>query len=171
MIIPASPNPNPPKVQGIASKASGMAIFDLIVTVAHMVFTGVWTGSVVFVSLGVLPSASAGMLSADALGTIVERLRWVSRISALVLLVTGGPLTSSQYTFGQLLGTMRGYAVLAMILLWVVLVVLVEIAGGRAQTLDEITMAGVPDDTQILFHAGAVAAVLLLVVSGYLVVG
>ncbi len=148
-----------------------MAIVDLLVTVAHMVFAGVWTGSVVFVSLGVIPAASAGMLSASALGEMVERLRWVSRISALVLLVTGGPLTSSQYTVAGLLGTARGYAVLAMILLWVVLVVLVEIGGGRVQDIDEISMAGVPDQTELFFHGGAVAAVLLLIVSGYLIVG
>lgn len=149
----------------------GMALLNILVSLVHMVFAGVWTGSVVFVSFGVLPPASAGMLSADVLARIVERLRWISRVSALVLLVTGGPLTSSQYNIGALFETTRGYAVLSMILLWVVLVGLVEVGGGRLQELGEIPMSGVPDRTQLLFHGAAVAAIVLLVVSGYLVSG
>lgn len=148
-----------------------MAVLDLFMAVAHMVFAGLWTGSVIFVSVGVLPAASAGELRAPVMGTIAERLQWVSRISALALFITGGPLTSSQYTLGELLGTTRGYGVIAMIVLWLVLIALVEVAGSRARDLTEGTASDLSEGTRTLFHGAAVVSGLLLVVSGYLVTG
>lgn len=148
-----------------------MAVLDLFMAVAHMVFAGLWTGSVIFVSTGVLPAASTGELGASAVGQIAERLQWVSRISALALFITGGPLTSSQYTFGELLGTTRGYGVIVMIVLWLVLIGLVEVAGSRARNLTAATTLDLSPGTRTLFHGAAVVSGLLLVLSGYLVTG
>lgn len=148
-----------------------MSLINLLTTITHMVFAGVWTGSVIFVSLGVLPFHGTGLVSREALGRIVERERWVTRISALVLLITGGPLTSSQYSISKLIGSTRGYAVLAMIVLWVVLVTLIETAGSQVHESGGKATREIPEQTQWLFDVAALSAVLLLIVSGYLVVG
>lgn len=96
-------------------------------------------------------------------------------MSAVALFLTGGPLTHSEYTFGELVGTTNGLAVLAMIVLWVVLVSLVEMAGGRVDDAvdDTGSQAGfaISRRTGTLFNGAAVSAILLLFVSGYLVVG
>lgn len=52
-----------------------MGIVDILVSMAHMVFAGVWTGSVVFVSLGVVPFASTGEMDGAVFGEMIDRTR------------------------------------------------------------------------------------------------
>lgn len=96
-----------------------MAIADLLTNVLHVLFAGLWTGSILFVSLAGLPDGGA------------DWLRYISRASALVLLLTGGHLAGTRYTVESLTGTTAGWAVLTMLVLWAVLTGLVEVAASK----------------------------------------
>lgn len=108
-----------------------MSLADAVSVVTHLAFAGLWTGGVVFVTFGVLPLAARGDLNAGPLGWVAGRLKTLSRASALLLFVTGGHLAGTRYTAETLTGTTRGYLVLAMLGLWLVLAALVEVGAGR----------------------------------------
>lgn len=108
-----------------------MASIDTVVVVTHLIFAGVWTGSVVFVALWVVPLAREGGLDAAPLGSLAGGLRRVSRISALVLFLTGGHLAGTRYTVDSLIGSTGGWLVLCMLVLWLLLIALVEVGVGR----------------------------------------
>lgn len=129
-----------------------MAIADSLMNVLHVSFAGLWTGSVLFVSLAGLPD-----------GGIVW-LRHISRVSALVLLLTGGHLAGTRYTVESLTGTTAGWAVLAMLALWVVLAGLVEVATRRYED-------GGFEAASTLLRASGVVAALLLIDGGLLASG
>ncbi len=139
---------------------SAMAFF-------HIVFAALWTGSVVFLAWGVLPVARNGTIESTAIRTIVSRLVTLSRVSAVVLLLSGGLLSSSYG--GTLMSTTSGYLVLGMIALWFLLIGFVEMA---ARTLtDGLVDAGVGKavtDASGRFRAAGVVALLLLVDAGLL---
>lgn len=129
-----------------------MAIADLVTATIHVLFAGLWTGSVMFVALAGLPAGG------------VDRLRLLSRTSALVLLLTGGHLAAARYGGGALTGTARGWAVIAMVVLWLALGGLVEVAASRHED-------GGPAAAAPLFRAGGAVAALLLVDAGLLAGG
>lgn len=129
-----------------------MAIADLLTNVLHMLFAGLWTGSVLFVSIAGMP--------ADG----VDPLRYVSRASALVLFLTGGHMAGTRYTIESLTGTTAGWAVLSMLLLWAALAGLVEVAASRYED-------GGPEAATTLFRAAGVVAALLLIDGGLLAAG
>lgn len=141
-----------------------MAAIDVAMSAAHLLFAGLWAGSVFFVAVAVLPTAADGTANAGPLAVQTERLRWISRLSALALLVTGGHTAARLYTFETLTGSTRGYAVLAMVALWVAMTGLVEVAGGRladgfdAGKVREPARAARP----MLLAAAAIGVVLLL---------
>jgi predicted tellurium resistance membrane protein TerC len=125
-------------------------------TVLHLAFGGLWTGSVLFVAVGVLPAASGSY----ALDRVLDRLAWVTRASALVVLLTGGHLFATGYTVGSLTASTRGLLVLAMVALWLALTALVEAGVARGEE------GGVR-----LLQGGAVVAILVLVDAGLLAGG
>lgn len=129
-----------------------MAIADLVTNALHTLFAGLWTGSVLFVALAGLPDDG------------VDWLRYISRASALVLLLTGGHLAGTRYTAESLTGTTGGWAVLAMVVLWFTLAGLVEVAASKYED-------GGPEAATTLFRAAAVVAVLLLLDAGLLAGG
>lgn len=129
-----------------------MAIADLLTNALHVLFAGLWTGSVLFVSLAGLPSGG------------VDRLRYVSRASALVLLLTGGHMAGTSYTAESLTGTTAGWAVLAMLVLWAALAGLVEVGASKYES-------GGPEAAGTLFRAAGVVAALLLIDGGLLAAG
>lgn len=129
-----------------------MAIADLVSSSIHVLFAGLWTGSVLFVTLAGVPENG------------IDRLRQISRSSALLLLLTGGHLAGVRYGGGALTGTTRGWAVIAMVLLWLALGGLVEVAASRHE-------AGGSEASSPLFLAAAVTAVLLLLDAGLLAGG
>jgi len=142
--------------------------------VLHLVFGGVWTGSVVFVTFGILPTALDGIANAEPLRTVVERLRWVSRASALVLLASGGHMAggTGRYTVESLTGTSRGHLVLTMVALWFILAALVEIGSSKlADGFDQRKVRQPARDARPFFLAGSVVATALLVVGGLLASG
>ncbi len=131
-----------------------MALAASFAYTVHLVFAALLTGSVLF-GAWVIPSV-AGSLSGGAVEVLATRLRWISRASALVLFLTGGYMLSAfGYVPGdRLLGSVEGYLVLAMIVLWLVLIGIVEMAGARLTTGR--------DATSLLYAAAVVAVVVLL---------
>lgn len=135
-----------------------------ISTVVHFLFAALWTGSVVFVAVGVLPTARRDGVGAAALRGTVGRLRMVSRISALVLLLTGGQLAGERYTVETLLNTQDGLSVIAMIVLWVALAGFIEIGGAQIEKSGEAASG-----RRILQLAAIVAVGLLLLSSLFII--
>lgn len=129
-----------------------MAIADLVTHALHLLFAGLWTGSVLFVALAGVP--------ADG----VDPLRYISRASALVLLLTGGHLAGTRYTAESLTGTTAGWAVLAMLVLWLALAGLTEVAASKHED-------GGPEASATLFRVAGVVAALLLIDGGLLAAG
>ncbi len=118
-------------MKGVLPYESGMSAIDTVVYAAHLLFAGLWSGSVLFVAYAVLPAARDGEVSADLLGRLTGKLTTVSRTSALLLLLTGGHMAGTQYTAQSLFGTFPGYNVLAMVVLWFLLAGFVEVGTSR----------------------------------------
>ncbi|WP_246982305.1 transporter [Halorientalis marina] len=145
------------------------AIGTTISYVVHMLFAGVWTGSVLFMTYGILPVARAGDIDTDPFADITSRLLTLSRASALVLFLTGGHLAGVLYTVESLTGSTRGYLVIAMIVLWLSLAGLVEVGTSRiSDGLRERKVRTPAEKGRPFFLAGSVAALGLLVVAGLL---
>lgn len=134
----------------------------------HLVFAALWAGSVFYVAFVVLPLARDGAFnSTKPLETISSRLTTISRVSALVLLLSGGHLAGTRYTAERLFNTINGQLVLAMVALWLVLAGLVEVGSKRFESgLNGKKLREPAANALPLYRAGAVVAVLLLVVAG-----
>jgi uncharacterized membrane protein len=148
-----------------------MSVGTTVSTVFHQVFAALWAGSVVFVTYAVVPAAGDGQLNAAPLGTLAGRLKWISRASAVVLLLTGGHLALTEYGLDGLLQG-SGHLVLAMIGLWVVLMGLVEV--GAAKLTDGAANKKVrapARNARRFLQAASVVAILLLVDAGLLAAG
>ncbi|NIB99421.1 hypothetical protein [Halobacterium sp. R2-5] len=139
-----------------------MTATETVVYTLHLLFAGLWTGSVLFAA-ATLPGV-AGSLSASARDSFVGTLRNVSRASALLLFLTGGyMLTLAGYTEGgALTGTGRGHLVITMLVLWFALAGLTEVSASKLEDAE--------DASSFLYGAAAVA-LLLLVDAGLLLTG
>jgi len=146
-----------------------MAIDVTIGYVIHMLFAALWTGSVVFVTYAVLPVARAGDIDTDPFADIMSRNLTLSRLSALVLFLTGGHLAGSLYTVESLTGTTRGYLVVTMLGLWLILAGLIEVGTTKiTEGLRERKVRTPADDARPFFLGASVVALGLLVVAGLL---
>lgn len=137
-----------------------MALLDSIAVVFHVVFAALWTGGVVFTAL-----LAGGLVerSSDALaGLVVDRVRLISRSSAVVTLLSGGYMATG-YSHTYFTSSTHGWLLSAMVALWLVLIVTVEI--GASQVLD-----GKDRGRTVLALAGVVALLLLLDVGLLMVV-
>jgi hypothetical protein len=100
---------------------------------------------------------------------MVGRFRTWSRVASLVLLLTGGHLAGTRYTAETLFGSTRGYLVVGMVVLWLVMTGLIEVGTGRladgldARKVREPARAATP-----FLAAAAAAGVALLVIGGVL---
>jgi len=147
-------------------------VVDSIMQILHVLFAGLWTGSVLFVVGAVLPAATAGSISAPAMSTMTTRLAWLTRISALVFVATGGHLAGTRYTSETLFSTPRGQLVVAMLVLWLALTALVEIGCKRLGGSDAPpNVQTAVANTRPIWLAAGVVAVLLLVDAGLLAAG
>jgi hypothetical protein len=149
-----------------------MAAIDTAVQTVHVLFAGLWTGSVVLFAIGVLPSGVQGDIGTEPLARITGSLTTLSRVSVLLLLVTGGHLAGTLYTVETLTGTTRGYLVLAMVGLWLVMAGLVEVGGSRMReglAADKIRTPA--RESRPFYRGAAVVAVLSLVDAGLLAGG
>lgn len=144
-----------------------MTLVDAVSITLHQVFAAVWVGSVVFMTVGVLPLAREGHLQPEPVELATGTLRTVSRLSAVVLLLTGGYMTSSFYATADLTGTANGWLVLAMLGLWLVLIGLIEVSGSRlVDGLQAKKVRAPADETLGWFRAASVIGLLLLVIAG-----
>lgn len=145
---------------------------DIGMYVLHVAFAALWTGGVLFLVLGVFPAARSGTIGNDVFRTIVDRMRWVTRIGAVVFLVTGGHLAASRYSIEALTGTGSGHLVLTMLGLWLVLVGVMEYGSTKLDAA--VNRSGVSDaieETRTIFLVAAALAILLLVDAGILASG
>ncbi|ELY68300.1 hypothetical protein [Natrinema versiforme] len=136
----------------------------------HLVFAALWAGSVCFVAAVVIPLARDGAFNTTRpLEVVSGKLTTISRVSSLLLFLTGGHLAGRTYTAEGLFGTTNGRLVIAMVALWLVLTALVEIgtkrfeAGLTGKKIREPAREALP-----VFRAAAVAALGLLIVAGLL---
>ena len=146
-----------------------MGFVEAAVYGVHLLFAGLWSGSVLFVTLGVLPTAVDGDVNAAPMVTVTSRLTQVSRASALLLLLTGGHLATTFYTGTSLLNTTRGNLVLVMVALWFVLAALVEIGASKlSDGFAEKKVRTPARNARPFFLAASLVAVLLLLDAGAL---
>ena len=152
-------------------------VVDTAMWVLHVVFAGVWTGSVLFVAGVVMPPAYRGEIDVDPLGEFLSKLQLLTRVSAVIFLVTGAHLVGTRYTgippeFGALVATPSGHTVLTMFFLWLVVTGLVEVGSRRVQSgLSQRKLREPARNARRLFQAAAVFAILLLVTAGLLAAG
>jgi uncharacterized membrane protein len=146
-----------------------MATVDTAINAIHLLFAGLWAGSAVFIARGLLPAARDGSLDAEPLRGLIGRFRTGSRVASLVLFLTGGHLAGTRYTAESLLGSTRGYLVVAMVVLWLVMTGLIEVGSGRlVDGLDERKVREPARAATPFLTAAAVAGVALLVIGGVL---
>lgn len=142
-------------------------VVDTVMYTVHTAFAAVWVGSVVFVTLVVLPLAQQSELSPAAFGSVVSKLQWVTRISALLSFVTGGHLAGTQFTLGSLTGTTEGYLVVTMLALWIGLVAVIEIGSAKATRGIENEKVREPArNAKPFYRVGVVLGAGLLLVAG-----
>ncbi|MFT4946960.1 MAG: putative membrane protein [Natronomonas sp.] len=146
-----------------------MTAIDATSYVIHSVFAGLWTGSILFMTLGVLPLALSGDLDAGPLGTVTGRFKTLSRTSVLVLFLTGGHMAGTQYTTETLTGSTSGYLVVSMLSLWLLTAGVIEVGASRlADGSGRDKVREPARKARRFFQLGSVFAVLLLVVAGLL---
>jgi hypothetical protein len=146
-----------------------MAPGTTISAIVHLLFAGAWTGSVLFMTYGVIPIARAGDIDTDPFADITSRLLTLSRVSALLMFLTGGHLAATRYTAETLTGSPNGHLVLTMLALWLVLAALVEIGTKRISAgLRERKVRTPAENGRPFFLAASVVSILLLVVAGLL---
>lgn len=135
--------------------------------VVHSLFAGVWTGSVLFLTLAVLPLARNGTLNATPLASIAGKIKTISRASALLMFVTGGHMAAQRYTSETLVESGGGHLVLSMLTFWFLLMATVEIGGAKLTKGTERDKVRQPaTEARPFFLAGSLFAVALLVIAG-----
>ncbi|AXR77120.1 copper resistance protein CopD [Natrarchaeobaculum sulfurireducens] len=146
---------------------------SFVAQTTHLIFAAIWAGSVFYVAFVVLPLARDGAFnSTKPLEGIVGKLTTISRVSSVVLLLSGGHLAGTRYTAEGLFGTINGQLVLVMVALWLALAALVEIGGKRLETgLNGKKLREPASNALGLYRLAAVVAVALLVVSGAITSG
>jgi hypothetical protein len=147
-----------------------MALVDTAIATVHLLIGALWVGSVVFFAGVVLPMARGGGLDAGPLESMVTALTRWSRIASVLMLVTGGHLAATGYTFGTLASTTNGNLVVAMVVLWLALTGLVEVGGSRLRDGVERKKVREPAATALgAYRGAAVVGTLLLVVASAIV--
>ncbi|MES3161664.1 MAG: transporter [Halorubrum sp.] len=145
-----------------------MSLTHAVMWSLHVGFAILWTGSVLFVSIAIVPSATRGAVGQELLSTVVSRLRWITRIGALVFVATGGHMAGQLYTLDTLTGTGRGHTVLTMLVLWFLITGLVEVASSKTVAGLDGNLAGAASDAKPFFYAAAGLSVALIVTAGLL---
>lgn len=154
-----------------------MSTLDSVATTVHVLVGGLWIGAVVFVALAVLPLGRNADVDPEPLETVVDRLRTLSRLAAVVMLATGGHVLYHVTLGGELsaeplTSSGRGHLILTMVVLWIGVMATVEIGprnlfdGLDAGKLREPTRAALP-----WFRTAAVLGIGVLTVGGMLSAG
>ncbi|MFD1515510.1 CopD family protein [Halomarina rubra] len=149
-----------------------MSVADAVAYTTHLLFAGLWTGTVLFVTVGILPLGLRGDIRPAPFEFAVSRLSTVTRVSALALFVTGGHMAGNAYTVESLTGSPRGHLVLTMVALWFLLAALVEVGSARMRRgLNAEKVRTPARDGKPFLYAASVVALLLLVDAGLLAGG
>ncbi|GAB3682523.1 hypothetical protein GCM10028857_08560 [Salinarchaeum chitinilyticum] len=154
-----------------------MSTLDSVATVLHVLFGGLWIGSVVFVALGVLPLGRDAEIDPQPLATIVDRVLTLSRVAALVMLATGGHVLYHVTLGGEisaepLTSSGRGHLLLTMIVLWLGVIATVEIGSSKLSDGLEAGKLREPSrDALPWFRVGALCGVAVLTIGGMLSAG
>lgn len=144
-------------------------VVDTAMYTIHTAVSALWVGSVFLVAVAVLPLAMDGELSPAAFGSVVSKLQWITRISALLLFVTGGHLAGTLYTAETLTGTTSGYLVLLMLFFWLGLAAVIEIGSARAKRgIEDNKIREPARDARPFYLLGVLFAIGLLVTAGLL---
>ena len=147
-----------------------MELIDLTVAGVHLLFGGLWTGSILFVTVAVLPTARDGTIDSEPLARVTSRFTTIARSSALVTLATGA-YWASAYDVGKLVETTEGKLVVAMVLLWIGLGALSEIGAARlADGTDKRKVRTPATEARPFFLVGSLLAVALLLDAGALAI-
>jgi uncharacterized membrane protein len=147
-----------------------MALVDTALATVHLLVGALWVGSVVFFAGVVLPAARAGELNAGPLASMGRSVTRWSRVASVLMLLSGGHLAGTRYTFGSLASTTNGNLVVAMVALWLVLTALVEVGSSRLR--DGVGQRKVREPAANalgLFRGAAVAGVSLFLTAGAIV--
>ena len=146
-----------------------MALIATVIRVVHTLFAGAWAGGTLLFVGAVLPAAKKGLLDASALEAVTKLFSYLSMASVALLLLSGGHLAGTLYTFGTLQSTGRGHLVISMVVLWFVLA---GVAHGATKRLTDGLETGDAESAVEaswgLFVVAAVVAAGLLVVAGLL---
>lgn len=148
-----------------------MSLIDTAMYVVHLVFAGLWSGTVLFTSYAVIPAALDGDLSAGSLSALTGKLKTVSRASSLLLFLSGSHLAGTLYTVESLFGSTRGYLVVTMVALWFVLSALVEVGASKLSDGTAQQKVRQPAAEARPFLLGASVVALLLLVDAGLLLG
>jgi len=146
-----------------------MSTVYTVLNTIHLLFAGLWAGATIFFAWRVRPLVAAGDIDIQPTMALSSGLRWLTRISAVVFVVTGGHMAATRYGDGALLSTPRGHAVLGMLVLWLVATGLLEMALGKIETeLGEGRLRTAGKETKLPITAAAVLVSLTLLLGGYL---
>jgi uncharacterized membrane protein len=139
----------------------------------HVLFAGLWTGAVVFLTWGILPSAQDGSLNAEPLSAITDRLTLLSRVSAVLLPLTGIRMAMLLNYTEQviLLETTAGHLLIGMIVLWLVLIGLVEVGASKLTDGTSQQKVREPARNARPFFLGATLVAVLLLIDAGLILG
>ncbi|NHX36544.1 MULTISPECIES: hypothetical protein [Halolamina] len=146
-----------------------MALIDTAFSMLHVLFAGVWAGTTVFYAWRIHPLLSEGDIDATSAIAITTGLRWLTRIGAVVFVVTGGHMAATGYGDGRLFSDPMGHAVLGMLALWLVVTGLLEMSIGKMQShLGDGRIQTAGRETGTFVKAAATFSVVLLLIAGYL---
>jgi len=151
-----------------------MSTLDSVATVLHVLFGGLWIGSVVFVALAVLPLGRDAEIDPDPLGTIVGRVVVLSRAAALVMLATGAHVLyhvtlGGELSVDPLTSSGRGHLVITMFVLWLGVIACVEIGNGKlSEGLDAGKLREPARYALPWFRVAAVLGIAVLTLGGML---
>ncbi|QGN07152.1 transporter [Halorhabdus sp. CBA1104] len=146
-----------------------MALTDALVAGLHVTFAGLWTGSVLFVTFAVVPTALDGRIDSQPLSAITDRFKLITRASVLVTLLTGAHQATTGYTVDSLLSSPRGHLVVTMVVLWLVLAGLSEVGAAKLTNGTQQRKVRTPaTQARPFFLAASLVAILLLLDAGAL---
>jgi len=147
-----------------------MATAYTAVTAVHLLVGAIWAGSVLFFTYSLLPLGRAGDVGVGTLETATGKLTTVSRASAVLQLLTGGYMASPMGVGAAgYWSTTDGYLVVAMVVLWLLLAALTEMAASRLRDgLDADKVREPAANAANFLYAASVVAVLLLLDAGAL---
>lgn len=141
----------------------------VVMRIVHLMTAGVWAGWTVFMAALVVPAARDGRLGPDAVRWLTRRFTWFSMAAPLVMFLTGMYMVGQRYPTDVLLSSTRGFLVLTMIGLWIVLSATTNVSGRRlAGSIDEGGARRAAKTSSPLFTLAGVVALALLLVGGWL---